>query len=284
MVAFNLSALSISDQPVFQWSEGWYREVGCGANASEQAVPRWQMVFEGLSLVLVLLLAGAVGGLRLGHAVNYGTALNRLRQLGISIRLVPGHPDDAAGLKPFGAFISFQALGATLPAFWLALWLLLIPHGDRVRMIPNYTHWVAGFIGILGLALVISLLAFFLPLRSLHQVMLNEKRACIGRNRQAFGQRIQQLYSSGTLSGATNRQLITSRKIENLQNQLFKIESLPEWPLEPMAIVRFLAIVFLTFFVPLVQNYEEYAQDSEALAVFFIFFGFLKNLLDILFD
>lgn len=283
VVGFNAIALVLSGELDFDFSLGWYQEFEIHGQYVLQDLTVAQVAFERLMLPLVLFVAGLVAGLKLGQAVAYGTAISQLPRMGAEIRLAPGHPDKASGLKPIGQFISFQAMVATLPAFWLAVWILVIPLGTNYGLFVDYSHWLSGFISTLSLAIFISLLAFGLPINSMNKRMLRMRGAMLEASRPKLMQEIQKQYAAAA-SHDNRGELILAPNFDDLtelQKRLYTLETTPVWPLDPAGIVRFIVIVFATFFIPLIQAYEEYAKQEGALQFFFIMFNALKSLLDL---
>lgn len=71
-------------------------------------------------------LLAALAGHRLGIAAAYGGFAQRLGHLGARIRLIPGHSDGVGGVNRIGGFLLYQGLLASIPVFWLTVWIALI--------------------------------------------------------------------------------------------------------------------------------------------------------------
>ena len=284
VVVFNLIAMALSGELSLDFGSTWTIEVYTeDGDRVERALTTAQVVLERFTLFFVMILAGYLAGLKLGLAVSYGIFLSALHRTGIALRLLPGHPDKASGLRPIGQFISYQSILATIPAFWLAMWILLIPHTRNQGMLPDYTGWLPGFTSTLSLAILISLLSFFLPLRTLNRRMRGLRDEIVRDVRPQYRDKIRSLYAGADGPDGNEVDVLSERATEraSLQARLHDIENTPVWPLDPLGVVRFLAIVFVTFFIPIIQTYEQYVEEEGALQFFFIFFNALKAFLDL---
>jgi hypothetical protein len=72
------------------------------------ALPRWRSWVigpGGANLLFYAITASAVGAWA-GRMAGYGRFGQVLAKRGLQLRVVPGHPDGAGGLRPIGAFTS----------------------------------------------------------------------------------------------------------------------------------------------------------------------------------
>ena len=88
-----------------------------------------------LEFTAASLFAGYVAGGRLGRLVGYGAIGRFLERRQTIVIAEPGHPDGAAGLRPYGDYFFFQAMLVSLPILWLGLWWVFIPD------FPGYHEW-----------------------------------------------------------------------------------------------------------------------------------------------
>jgi hypothetical protein len=130
-----------------------------------------------VSYLLFLATAGATAGSWIGRMITYGRLAGKrnLRKRKLEIQVIPSHPDSAGGLKPLGDFHLYQSLTASLPAIFLAVWVLLISLGGRNRLWSGYRAYLDGYVILLLVAILIEILVFILPLSSIHDVMKTQK-------------------------------------------------------------------------------------------------------------
>jgi hypothetical protein len=126
------------------------------------------------SASIEVVFAVGVGG-RLGRLAAWGKIGSALRATKTRLDVMPGHPDGAAGLAPFGDFYLYQAWIASLPAVFLAGWWFLIP------LWPGYARWRDLYVALLPVAIMAELLAFLLPMISIHRTMSDRKAELLAR-------------------------------------------------------------------------------------------------------
>ena len=122
-----------------------------------------------IPFTLAATLAGFIAGHFLARAVAYGRMGALLKQAAIRLRAQPGHLDGAGGFKPVGDLFFYQALVIGLAAAFLAIWWLIIP------FLPEYARWREIYLGLLAIALLFEMLAFFGPMWSFHTEMRAQK-------------------------------------------------------------------------------------------------------------
>jgi len=130
------------------------------------------------SFLALLIVAGAVAGGWLGRMIGYAGLLGRaLRKKELHLRLIPGHPDGAAGLKAVGDFHLYQSLVVSLPAFFLGTWLLLLSLLGASRLLSGYHTYLDQYLWLLPLAMAFEILVFVLPMISVHRTMKSRKES-----------------------------------------------------------------------------------------------------------
>jgi len=175
----------------------------------------WIVVFE--------CLCAWVAGEQLGQMAAYGTLWRIHQRHGALLRVQPGHVDGAGGLKPLGDFYLVQSMVAAIPAVYLAVWWWAIP------LIPRLEVYRTPYLGLLALAVGFEILAFLVPMSSIHRAML----ACKVRlNQQA--DRIARILAELQLAlvdaeSAQQREEAKAR-IAHLTEQFHRIERAPVWP------------------------------------------------------
>lgn len=108
-------------------------------------------------------------GLFAGRAVSYGLLGTRLRRQRLALALDPEHLDGAGGLRPVGDLYFFQATLLAVPAAFLGVWWFVIP------LVGAYADWRNVYAGLLVPVLGCEVLAFLLPMRSFHVLMVRAK-------------------------------------------------------------------------------------------------------------
>src|SRR5262249_25133123 len=79
-------------------------------------------------LAIVEAIAAYGAGWHLGRMASYGTMGFLIKEQGLSVEVMPGHPDEVGGFKPLGDFYFSQAVLAGFPALFLAVWLILMQY------------------------------------------------------------------------------------------------------------------------------------------------------------
>lgn len=125
-----------------------------------------------IPLVAGEIIGGYVAGCYLGRMTCYGFLGPLLKLQKVKLDVQPGHHDTRGGLKPIGDFYFYQAIVVSLPAVFLAVWLLLFPLPYFSEM---YKNWQTAYSGLLVIAVAIDVLAFVLPLVSFHREMVRQK-------------------------------------------------------------------------------------------------------------
>lgn len=200
---------------------------------------------------------GYIAGNVVGRMVSYGRLGWRLRGYGVEIALEPGHVDGVAGLKPVGDYFFRQATIAAIPAIFLALWWFLFPLWPR-----DYSDWENVYLALLGVAMLVEVLAFLVPVWSFHRIMLAEKRAWLrradqlSREHSALVQRIDE----GAAPADANR-------VEGMRGRYWTIEDMPTWPVDARTQRRF-RLNNLLLFLPLFGDAAKRVLDwNQVLAV-----------------
>jgi len=194
--------------------------------------------------VLFECLCGWVAGERLGRMVAYGVSWRPAKCDGASWRLVPGHPDGAGGFRPIGDFFFYQSVIAGIPAIYLATWWWFIP------LMPIYESWRSPYLGLLLVAIAFEVMAFILPMRSIHMLMREQKTWLLAqadelsRTIESLQQRLRRPES------APERQQIKD-SIADMTEEYQRIEQVPTWPIDSSIRRRF-SLSNVALFLPFV--------------------------------
>lgn len=174
--------------------------------------------------VIEIGLAFVAGGY-LGEMAYLGQLGRSISDGDVTLNLDPWHADQTAGMKPVGDFYFFQAGFATLPAAYLAIWLVILP------LWPDYANWYYPFAGLLCVAIVLQILAIFVPMVSIHAAMLDQKR----RWRQMIDEQLKENSAQRTafLEGTDSAlQAEMESALAVLANRHAQIEAMPTWPVD----------------------------------------------------
>lgn len=172
-----------------------------------------------------------VAGCRIARMVVYGRVGWYLRDKGIPVRATPGHIDGAGGLKPLGDFFLTQAAILGLPAAFLAIWTVLIPAWPDLEMRTRYMRWVHPYLGLLGIAIVIEMLAFVVPLWWIHRDMRSQKHRLLSEA-DRLGQSIQLLRAQIAQAKTDDERKSITEQLKFAKQQFWNIERMPEWPID----------------------------------------------------
>lgn len=166
-----------------------------------------------------------------GIMVAYGTLGSLLKKENIVLSLKPDHIDGAAGLKPIGDFYLFQAIIASVPAFFIGTWSVLLTLWSKNGYVPQSTlAWKEKAILLLILAIIFEILVFILPMRSFNTAM-GEFKAELLKNADGISQDI--VIMKEQILNTKNEQeynLIKS-KISHLNERYQAYEKMPTWPI-----------------------------------------------------
>lgn len=182
--------------------------------------------YERVLLGVAEILGAYVCGNYLGHMIGYGRLGAELKKASVGIKVDPLHVDGVGGFKPIGDFFFAQALIASLPAIFLAVWWFLFPIWPR-----DYSHWQDAYVWLFSLALVVEALAFLLPLWSFHRLMLCQKRA-FQADADALSARIHELQQVAAHAAASAQTKVDADEIEVLKTQYWAIENMATWPVD----------------------------------------------------
>lgn len=178
-----------------------------------------------LGLALVQVVLGFIAGGYLGEMAYFGRLGRSIRDGRARLRLDPWHADTVAGIRPVGSFYFYQATFATIPAAFLAVWLWILPLWD------NYAHWYVPYIGLLIVAIIVQILAIFLPLGAFHAEMLQQKREWRRKLDEEFRENSDQ--RAAFLDSANiSRQHELEAVLDLLTKRHAEVEAMPTWPID----------------------------------------------------
>lgn len=206
--------------------------------------------------------AGIVAGQRLGRMFAYGNGWRLLNVTPGKLTLVPGHPDGAAGIKPMGSFYFRQSLVASLPAAYLAVWWFLIPAW------PGYTTWRPVYLSLLPFAIAFEVLAFFVPMRAIHQVMAVQRRLFIAEadrlTPRIAAAQAAQAERAGTSGGSDEAGKSLAVLLERYQT----LRQVPSWPVD-RSLRRWFSLNNIALVLPflgyLLGNADFWAKVGDAI-------------------
>ncbi len=197
---------------------------------------------------MLLIVGGTVAGGWLGRMAGYGLLGNALARRDLQIEVAPGHPDGAGGLKPIGDFYLYQSLAASLPAIFLGIWVLLISLGGANRLWGGYRSYLDQYIWLLPLAILFEILAFALPMTSIHRIMNAQKQSGILARADLLSPAIAD--AQARLSDPDSQDWDSDkRKLDHLLERYEELEQAPTWPIDPSMRRRF-TLRNLGFLVP----------------------------------
>lgn len=204
-------------------------------------------------------------GHRIGRLVVYGSLGWQLKPAGASIQVFPGHVDGAAGLKPLGSFCLGQALTLAIPAAFLAVWSFLIPAWPDIAVRTRYRVWVHPYIALLGLALLLEILAFVLPMLWFHREMGNQKQHLLAEADEVSRQ-IRTLSDQLALTQSHEEREALKEELSFKTSRFREIESMPTWPVDLPLVRRFAfanAPLVLPVFAEVFGLHEDWVKLME---------------------
>ena len=189
------------------------------------ALPHWRdWVFglPGARLVLDVIASSAVGAWA-GRMAGYGRLGHVLAKRGLKLRVVPGHPDGAGGLRPIGAFYLYQSLMASLPAVFLIVWGVLFWLRRQYQDADQYL-WL------LALAILVEVLVFVHPMLSVHASMREQRKAFLARA-DRLSRAIETTQARLEDTELEERDAV-KRQLAELVERYQTLEKTPAWPMD----------------------------------------------------
>jgi len=191
------------------------------------------------------LIAASVAALRrvaaggwLGRMIGYGRLGRVASGRGLQLRMVPGHPDGAAGLKPIGDFYLYQSLVASLPAAFLGCWVLVLSLGRRIPGVGHYRPFLDQYRWLLLLAILVGVLVFVLPLLSVHGMMKSHKEETLLAEADRLVPQIEDARSRLDAPEAVEQDA-AERRLAALIKRYHELEAVPTWPVDTSIRRRF---------------------------------------------
>jgi len=202
-------------------------------------------VADGLVLPVI---AGSVVGGWAGRMAGYGRLGHVLAKRGLELRVVPGHPDGAGGLRPIGAFYLYQSLMASLPAIFLTVWLLLFwLRGQYWLWRPYRDAYLKQYLWLLPLAILAEVLVFVVPMLSVHASMRVQKKAFLARA-DRLSRAIEPIQARLEDTGLEERDAV-KRQVAELVERYQTLEKTPTWPMD-RSIRRWITLQNLGILLP----------------------------------
>lgn len=187
----------------------------------------------------LIVVAGAVVGTWLGQMTGYGRIGGAIVRLGLRLRLVPGHPDGAAGFKPIGDFYLYQFLIASVPAGFLAIWVLVLSLGGRLSALAHYQPFLDQYLWLLAIAILAAIAAFVLPLRSLHVLMQTRKEEDLLTLADQMVLPAIEVEKNRSQSLTPEEHDAAERRLAVLTNRYRELDATPTWPIDTSILRRF---------------------------------------------
>lgn len=191
-----------------------------------------------LAFVVSQLGVAMVLGLLVWRMVIVARSIRRLGDV-FDIAVQAQHPDRSGGLEPVGALCLTNALILTLPATYLAGWLMAIPaFGTRHN---PYAAWVQYYESLLSVVFVLAILAFIRPLSGVHRAMYRH-RARLRSRLDNLGHRIdataQKLVSEAKDANPERLEALT-RQLQALNAVYAANSRIPVWPFDNTVVQKF---------------------------------------------
>ncbi|WP_341527697.1 hypothetical protein WKK05_35325 [Nostoc sp. UHCC 0302] len=238
----------------------------CGSILGTVIFIAWIRGFE-LKIMNILLIIfetflAYLTGRILGTMVAYGTLGSILRKEKITLNLQPEHIDGAAGLKPVGDFYFFQFVIASMPAFFIAGWwlLLLVLTRNGISIPKDTSQWKDEAILLLPLAMIVEALVFILPMVSFNQQMRNFKANLLNDPKKSEAKPLKSADQISNAITTMKAELLNAKnepehnlikyKVSYLSEKYHAYERMPTWPVSP-SIRRLFTINNLILLIPI---------------------------------
>jgi hypothetical protein len=214
------------------------------------------LAFHGVlsPLAIVETLVAYPAGWHLGRMASYGTLGFLLKKEGLSLEVIPGHPDEVGGLKPLGDFYFFQAVLAGFPALFLAVWLILMQYWPLAH--DRYARrWKGPYLGLLPIGIAIEVLAFLVPMCFFHREM-EAKRAVQLHEADKLAKDIVRIEAELAKVQDSKQYELLKEQLSFSTTRYNDIEHMPTWPVHTRTLRLFLrnnAVLAL----PLLSNFVQ---------------------------
>ena len=197
----------------------------------------WPTPF-GAAYFVPILLGVMVVGAWLGRAAAFGRLGAVVRRLGMRLRVVPDHPDGAGGLRPIGAFFLHQSVLAAVPPVFTIVWLFLFAVAGGAGFAGQYELYATQFTWLLLPLVCGEILAFIVPILSIHTIMRAEKETTLWSESDQISQRIVALRAQlAEADGADDQE--RERRLAALVRRFEMLEATPTWPVDASIRRRF---------------------------------------------
>lgn len=188
---------------------------------------RFQLPPNEWVLLLLEMILGFYAGRYIGRMIVYGELARFLRREKVSITVVPGHMDGAAGLKPVGDLFFFQAMVLALPAVYLAIWWIVIPLWPE----GFYDHWREAYASLLLLAIAFEVLAFIVPLWFFHREMEQQKQQLL-ITADELSIEISMIENQLAAAEISEERDALNERLDSMKRHYWQIEQMPTWPVD----------------------------------------------------
>ncbi len=168
---------------------------------------------------------GFIAGVFFGHMCGYGRLGRLIKKHNITLNIQPGHLDEVGGLKLVGDFYFQQAMVVAMPAFFLAVWLLIMQFGDT-----RYTAWKTSYAILLSVNIIVEILVFVIPMLSFHKMMLAAKQKQLEEADELSKEITLAEHQLSKELDVNKRDLLKDR-LSFMTKEYWDIEKLPTWPI-----------------------------------------------------
>jgi hypothetical protein len=210
-------------------------------------------------LVILAIACGYLAGRIVGHAIAHGTLGSVIeRSDEWSIKPLRNSPDGASGLAPVGELYFRNAGVLLIPAGFLAAWLWLW----MFDLLSTPGYWVAPFLVLVAIALLMQLPVFILPMLAFHRQMRASCQAWGAEIDQKVCPRLSAVESQLVATENPARQLALKEEQTLLVEQFNKARRCPTWPVDSSVRRRF-TLGNALLLIPLVANaFDEDVPES----------------------
>jgi hypothetical protein len=190
------------------------------------------------TFVIPAFLGAFAAGAWVGRMAAHGRLGAQVRQRQLRLRVIPGHPDGAGGLRPLGAFFLRQSLVAAVPATYLVVWLVLEAVSSGKGLAALYDWSAAASWWLVAVAILAEILTFVVPMRSIHSIMRAEKEGELWRECDRLSRQIEEIRGRLREANVSDRQDQESQ-LAAMIGRFEALEAIPTWPMDTTIRRRF---------------------------------------------
>ena len=169
-----------------------------------------------------------LSGYFFGTIAVQGSALRRIKKLGLCTYIIPGHPDKTGGWAPYANLLMHQSSITALPVIYISIWAWLINYSDKIAM---YDHWKTAYSFLPLLAAIYLVQSLLVPLYLFYTIAKQERSRIISDELPGLATDIAVLETSIRNANATSNREHYFKLVSSQSAAKSRMESIQNMPL-----------------------------------------------------